>query len=218
MGDLCPMKGQLVDLYFLSLDDNVIGQSAATISGAIRSRIRLAAALPATTTSSCMNWKACISSASTPTRIFRPLRSPPAPATISRELPMNPQFWLRYDFASGDNNLNDGERNTFNQLFPFGNYYLGWIDRVGRQNIHDFNAQLNLHPAPGRLSPPSTTASILRTSRTFCTTPQELLPCGTPPAKREAMSATKSTSVSISTSTGTRMSWWATRSCLPATS
>jgi len=60
--------------------------------------------------------------------------------------PMNPQFWLRYDFASGDNNPNDGKYNTFNQLFPFGNYYLGWADRVGRQNIHDFNAQLNLHP------------------------------------------------------------------------
>ena len=44
--------------------------------------------------------------------------------------PMNPQFWLRYDFASGDNNSADGSRNTFNQLFPFGNYYLGWIDRV----------------------------------------------------------------------------------------
>ena len=60
--------------------------------------------------------------------------------------PMNPQFWLRYDFASGDKNPNDGRYNTFNQLFPFGNYYLGWADRVGRQNIHDFNAQLNLNP------------------------------------------------------------------------
>jgi hypothetical protein len=62
--------------------------------------------------------------------------------------PMNPQFWLRYDFASGDSNSNDNRYNTFNQLFPFGNYYLGWADRVGRQNVHDFNAQLNLHPMP----------------------------------------------------------------------
>jgi hypothetical protein len=59
---------------------------------------------------------------------------------------MNPQFWLRYDFASGDSSPNDNRYNTFNQLFPFGNYYMGWADRVGRQNIHDFNAQLNLHP------------------------------------------------------------------------
>lgn len=62
------------------------------------------------------------------------------------KVPMNPQFWLRYDFASGDGNAKDGAYNTFNQLFPFGNYYMGWIDRVGRQNIHDFNAQFNLHP------------------------------------------------------------------------
>ena len=87
---------------------------------------------------------------------------------------MNPQFWLRYDFASGDNNLTDGDRTTFNQLFPFGNYYLGWIDRVGRQNIHDFNAQTQPASRPrGQLSPRNITASIWRTSKTFCTTPQD---------------------------------------------
>ena len=62
-------------------------------------------------------------------------------------LPFNPQFWLRYDYASGDDNLGvGGTRNTFNHLFPFGNYYMGWMDRVGRQNIHDFNAQFSFHP------------------------------------------------------------------------
>ena len=62
-------------------------------------------------------------------------------------LPYNPQFWLRYDYASGDDNLGvGGTRNTFNHLFPFGNYYMGWLDRVGRQNIHDINAQFSLHP------------------------------------------------------------------------
>jgi hypothetical protein len=64
------------------------------------------------------------------------------------ELPMNPQFWLRYDYASGDGDATDGVRNTFNQLFPFGHYYLGWLDRVGRQNIHDFNVQLAVYPQP----------------------------------------------------------------------
>lgn len=63
-------------------------------------------------------------------------------------LPMNPQFWLRYDFASGDKNHRDGRSNTFNQLFPFGHYYFGYINQVGRQNIHDFNAQFTLHPQP----------------------------------------------------------------------
>lgn len=63
-------------------------------------------------------------------------------------LPMNPQFWLRYDFASGDSNPQDGRTNTFNHLFPFGHYYLGYMDLVGRQNLHDFNAQLTMHPKP----------------------------------------------------------------------
>ena len=63
-------------------------------------------------------------------------------------LPMNPQFWIRYDFASGDANNQDGRSNTFNQLFPFGHYYMGFLDQVGRQNIHDFNAQFTLHPQP----------------------------------------------------------------------
>jgi hypothetical protein len=62
-------------------------------------------------------------------------------------LPFNPTAWLRYDYASGDNNLQEGSSsNTFNHLFPFGNYYMGWLDRVGRKNIHDFNAQFSLHP------------------------------------------------------------------------
>lgn len=63
-------------------------------------------------------------------------------------LPMNPQFWLRYDFASGDKNPNDSRSSTFHHLFPFGHYYLGYMDRIGRQNIHDFNAQFTLHPQP----------------------------------------------------------------------
>lgn len=59
---------------------------------------------------------------------------------------MNPQFWVHYDYASGDGNPNDGNSKTFNQLFPFGHYYMGFIDRVGRQNIHDLNMQFTLHP------------------------------------------------------------------------
>ena len=63
-------------------------------------------------------------------------------------MPMNPQAWIRYDFASGDSKSTDGRSNTFNQLFPFGHYYMGFLDRVGRQNIHDFNAQFTMHPVP----------------------------------------------------------------------
>jgi len=60
---------------------------------------------------------------------------------------MMPQVWVYYDYASG---TDDGvtTRNTFNQLFPFGHYYLGFADLVGRQNIHDLNAQVAFYPMP----------------------------------------------------------------------
>jgi hypothetical protein len=59
-----------------------------------------------------------------------------------------PTAWLYYDYASGDSDPNSGTAHTFNQLFPFGHYYLGWIDLVGRQNIHDLNAHIYFYPAP----------------------------------------------------------------------
>ncbi len=64
------------------------------------------------------------------------------------KLPWNPTFWVYWDYASGDSNPNGGgtDFSTFNQLFPFGHYYLGWLDLVGRQNIHDINAHLWLYP------------------------------------------------------------------------
>lgn len=55
----------------------------------------------------------------------------------------NPTLWVYYDFASGGSG---NTIHTFNQLFPFGHFYLGWIDQVGRQNIHDLNVHLYLYP------------------------------------------------------------------------
>ena len=55
------------------------------------------------------------------------------------DVPWTPHFWLYYDYASGDAGADrDGNYNTFNQLFPFGHYYFGFADLVGRQNINDF--------------------------------------------------------------------------------
>lgn len=61
----------------------------------------------------------------------------------------DPTLWVYYDYASGDANptASGGTYTTFNQLFPFGHYYFGWIDVVGRQNIHDLNTILYLYPA-----------------------------------------------------------------------
>lgn len=58
-----------------------------------------------------------------------------------------PQVWLYYDFASGDANPGEGNTfNTFNQLYPFGHYYLGYLDLVARQNIQDLNLQFVAFP------------------------------------------------------------------------
>src|SRR5205823_13948269 len=37
---------------------------------------------------------------------------------------------------------------TFNQLYAFGHYYLGWVDLVGRQNIEDLSCQVAAFPQP----------------------------------------------------------------------
>ena len=54
-------------------------------------------------------------------------------------------MWAYYDYASGGG-ATSGTAHTFNQLFPFGHYYLGWADQVGRQNIHDLNFHMWLFP------------------------------------------------------------------------
>jgi hypothetical protein len=64
-----------------------------------------------------------------------------------KEACLTPTAWLYYDYASGDRDPTDGNAHTFNQQFPFGHYYMGWMDLVGRQNIHDVNAHLYLYPA-----------------------------------------------------------------------
>ena len=58
-----------------------------------------------------------------------------------------PQIWLYYDYASGDADPGSGNTfSTFNQLYPFGHYYLGYLDLVARQNIQDLNVQFVAFP------------------------------------------------------------------------
>lgn len=63
-----------------------------------------------------------------------------------QDLPWNPMLWAYYDWASGDSDPGVGNHNTFNPLFPFGHYYNGFADIVGRQNLHDINLHLFLYP------------------------------------------------------------------------
>ncbi len=58
-----------------------------------------------------------------------------------------PRLWLGFDYGSGNNSPADGKLETFDQLFPLGHAYLGYIDIVGRQNIIDLSLGLDLKPA-----------------------------------------------------------------------
>ena len=48
-----------------------------------------------------------------------------------------PWVTLGAGYASGDDDPNDNDVETFNQVYPFGHFFLGFIDVIGRQNIID---------------------------------------------------------------------------------
>jgi hypothetical protein len=63
------------------------------------------------------------------------------------DLPMNPQIWVYNDWYSGNHNPNRTNLyGTFNQLFPFGHYYMGFTDLVGQQNIDDLHLNFYINP------------------------------------------------------------------------
>lgn len=57
-----------------------------------------------------------------------------------------PELWFFFDYASGSRDPNGGSYATFNQLFPLGHKYFGYMDIVGRQNILDPNVILKFYP------------------------------------------------------------------------
>lgn len=61
-------------------------------------------------------------------------------------VPWTPRFGIGIDYASGDRNPNDSYHQTFNQLFPLGHAYLGYLDQIGRQNIWAQNVQVSFKP------------------------------------------------------------------------
>jgi hypothetical protein len=65
-------------------------------------------------------------------------------------LPYTPRTFLGFDIASGDSDPADPDRETFNQLFPLGHAYLGYIDVIGRQNIVDLHPGVELLLAENR--------------------------------------------------------------------
>src|SRR5687767_7509893 len=55
-----------------------------------------------------------------------------------------PRLYCGLDVASGDDDPADGDLQTFNQLFPLGHAYFGYIDVIGRQNVIDAHPGVEL--------------------------------------------------------------------------
>jgi hypothetical protein len=55
---------------------------------------------------------------------------------------MKPTLMFYYDYASGGTATNSG----WNQLFPLGHKYLGFMDFFARRNIHDINSIFTISP------------------------------------------------------------------------
>ncbi|MEO7166120.1 MAG: alginate export family protein [Spartobacteria bacterium] len=64
---------------------------------------------------------------------------------------LKPRLWLGFDYASGDDSAG-GDVGTFNQLFPLGHAYFGYIDAIGRQNIVDLHPGLSVKCAADKLT------------------------------------------------------------------
>lgn len=60
--------------------------------------------------------------------------------------PWSPTLWVYYDFASGNDANTTDTFERYNDLFPLGHKYLGFIDAVQRENISSPNVQLTLNP------------------------------------------------------------------------
>ncbi len=60
--------------------------------------------------------------------------------------PWKPRIGIGFDYASGDDNPFDDIHGTFNQLFPTGHIFFGYLDQVGRQNIWAQNVNVTVKP------------------------------------------------------------------------
>jgi len=57
-----------------------------------------------------------------------------------------PRAYVGFDFGSGDKDPSDGKVETFDQLYPLGHLYLGYLDFVGRKNIISPNIGITFSP------------------------------------------------------------------------
>jgi hypothetical protein len=63
-----------------------------------------------------------------------------------------PYVLLGLDYASGDDDPTDDQVGTFNQLFPLGHAYFGYIDTVARQNVMALHAGAGMALVPDKFT------------------------------------------------------------------
>lgn len=57
-----------------------------------------------------------------------------------------PRVAFEFDYGSGDSDPNDGELNTFDNLYPTNHLHYGYIDFISLQNLNDYRYQLSFKP------------------------------------------------------------------------
>ncbi len=140
-----PNKNQLVDLYYLYLDNH----NAVSQLGILRdpSRIHtIGSRYTGDANNFLWDFEGAIQLGSVGSQNLVAGMFTGGAGYHFKDVAMNPTLWLYYDYASGDHSPNKGTDTTFNQLFGFGHLYLGGLDVIGRQNIHDLNLHLYLYP------------------------------------------------------------------------
>lgn len=58
-----------------------------------------------------------------------------------------PRLAVEFDYASGDDNAADGDRETFDNLFPTNHLHYGYMDFASLQNINNYRVQVTAKPA-----------------------------------------------------------------------
>ena len=70
--------------------------------------------------------------------------------SFTAELPGRPKLGAAYNYGSGDDDPTDGVHRTFDQLYPLGHAYYGYIDLFALQNLH--NTEVTIEMAfPGKV-------------------------------------------------------------------